>query len=66
MVARNSKDLMAAVAKAGKEATGILELLGPCALGEVAADYNQVGARLIDAFLDGSDQSLIMGAEMQV
>jgi hypothetical protein len=41
-------------------------LLGPRALGKVAANDDEVGALLVDTILDRSYQALVMRTEMQV
>ena len=49
-----------------EELAGLAELLGPRALGEVAADDDEVGLELVDLPLDRLDQPLVMRAEMKV
>jgi hypothetical protein len=57
---------MPSVPNALKELTGLLELLRPCALGEIAADDDEIGLQLVDASLDSSNQPVVVGTEMQV
>jgi hypothetical protein len=45
---------------------GFLELLGLCALGEVAADEDEVGLETADLGFDGFDQHFVVCAEMEV
>ena len=66
MVARHPEHFVTAVAQPLEEGARIAELLGPRALGEVAADHDEVGLELVDAVLDPFDQPRVMGAEMQV
>ena len=66
MVARNAENFVTPLAQPFEEAAGLLELLGPGALGEVAADHHQVGLQLVDAAIDGLDQPLIVSAEVEV
>ena len=65
-VSRHSEHLMSRTLQALEELTGLLELLRPGALREVAADDDEVGLELIDAALQGADQTLVMRAEVQV
>jgi deferrochelatase/peroxidase EfeB len=55
---------MAAVLQALEELARLAELLGLGALGEVAADDDEVGFQLVDAFLDALDQALVVRAEI--
>src|SRR3954466_10510049 len=66
MVAGHTKHFMAALAQPFEEATRLLELLGTGALGEVAADDDQVGLEYVDRPLDAFDQPLVVSAEMEV
>ena len=49
-----------------EEGAGLLELLGPGALGEVAADDDEVGLLLIHPRFDRVDQLVVMRAEVKV
>ena len=66
MIARNAEHLMPGMLQPLEETACLLELLGLRALGEIAADDDEVGLQLIDAVLDGLDQALVMRAKMQV
>ena len=66
VVAGHADHLVAAVAQPFEELAGLAELLGPRALGEVAADYDQVGLQRIDLGIDGFHQPLVMGPEVQI
>jgi hypothetical protein len=66
VVTRDSQDLVPAFAQPLEEAARVLELLCPRALGEVAADDDKIGLQPVDAGLNGFNQILVMGAEMQV
>ena len=66
MIAGHAEHFMARLAQPLEELARLLELLGSGALGEVAADDDEVGLELVDAPLDGVDQSLVVGAEMEI
>ena len=66
VVAGHAEHFVARCLQPLEELAGLAELLGPRALGEVAADDDEVGLQLVDTPLDGLDQPLVMGAEMQV
>ena len=66
VVAGNSEHLVTAVAQPLEELARLAELLGPRALGEVAADDDEVGLQLVDLAVDRFDQPLVVGAEMEV
>ena len=51
MIPRNAEDFVAPVAQARQELARFLELLGAGTLREVAANDDQIGFRLVDAFL---------------
>ena len=57
---------MARLAQPVEEVAGFLELLGPRALGEVAADDDEVGFLLVNALLDRIDQPRVVSTEMQI
>ena len=44
----------------GEKLAGLLELVGPGALGEVAGNDDEVGGKRIDARFDRFDQPLVM------
>ena len=66
MVSGHPEHLVPMIAQAVEEIASIAELLGTRALGEVAADDDEVGLELIDLPFDRLDQPLVMGAEMEV
>ena len=66
MVARHAKHVMAGLAQPIEEGARVLELLGPRALGEIAADDNQVGFVGVDPFLNRLDQLGVVRAEVEV
>jgi hypothetical protein len=57
---------MPRVAQPLEELARFLELLGPRALGEIAADHDEVGLFLMNALLDRLDQPRIVRTEMQI
>ena len=57
---------MRTLAWSGEEAARLLELLGPRALGEVAADDDEVGLLVRNPRLDRFDENGVVGAEMKV
>ena len=66
VIARNAEHFVALVAQPGEEGAGLLELLGPGALGEVAGNDDEVGLFLVDSLLDRLDQLVVVRAEMEV
>ena len=66
MVARHAENFVAAIPQPFEEVAGLAELLGPRALGEVAADDDEVGLLRIDLFGNGFHQPLVMGTEVKV
>ena len=66
MVAGNAEHLVAAFTQPLEKLAGLAKLLGPGALGEVAADDDEVGLELVDLPLDRFHQLFVMGAKMQV
>ena len=66
VIAGHAEHLMAALAQPLEELARFPELLGPGALGEVAADDDQVGLQLVDLPFDRLDQPRVMRAEMKV
>ena len=66
VIAGHAEHLVPALAQPFEEAARLLELLGARALGEVAADDDEVGLELVDLPFDGFDQPLVMGAEMEI
>ncbi len=62
----HGEHVMAGIAQALEEIAGFLELLGPRALREIAADDDEVGLLFVDARLDRFDQPRIVRSEMQV
>jgi hypothetical protein len=55
MVTGDRQHFMTGVAQPSEEFASLFELLGSGALREVAADDNQVGLFVIDAFAHGGD-----------
>ena len=66
VVAGHAEHLVAALAQPFEEFAGFAKLLGARALGEVAADHDQVGLELVDFAFDRLDQPLVVRAEMKV
>ena len=66
VVPGNGEHLVTRIAQPFEEAAGFLELLGARTLREVAADYDEIGPRLVDLALDGLDKPGIVGTEVQV
>jgi hypothetical protein len=66
VIAGDSEHFVAAVPQPFEELARLLELLGPCALREIAADHDEVGLELIHRPIDALDQPLVMSAEMEV
>ena len=66
MIARHAEHLVAGISQPLEELAGLLELLGPRALREVAADDDEVGLLLVDALVDRLDQPRVVGAEVKV
>jgi hypothetical protein len=57
---------VAALAQPIEERAGFTELLGPRALGEVAADDDEVRCDLVDLALDCHHQPGVVSSEMEV
>ena len=66
MIARNTEHLVTRLAQLLEEMAGLLELLGPGALGEIAADHDQVGLQFVGLALDRFDEVFVVRAEVQV
>ena len=66
VVARYAQDFVAAFAQPLEEAACLLELIGRGALGEVAADHDQVGPELVDARLDRLDESRVVRPKVKI
>ena len=66
VVTRHAQNLVAAFAKPFEEAACLLELLGRGALGEVAADHDQVGLELVDARLDRFDEPRVVCSKVKI
>jgi hypothetical protein len=57
---------VAAIAQSVEKLASVAKLLGARALGEVAADDDEVRFQFVDLPIDGLDQPLVVGAEMEV
>jgi len=66
VIARYAEHFMAGVAQPFEEFAGFPELLGSGALGEVAADHDQVRLFLVNPLLDRLDKPRVVGAKVQV
>jgi len=66
MVPGDAKDFVPLVTEPLEKLASFGELLGPCALSEIAADHDKVGFQRIGFALYGGDEILIVGAKMQV
>ena len=66
MVAGDAQYLVPPLLQLFEEMTGFAKLLGACALGEIAANDDEVGFQLVDFCLDRLDDLLVVCAEMQV
>ena len=66
MIARHRQHLVPGIAQPRQEAPGLLKLLDTRALGEVAADDDEVGRGGIHLALHRGHDRLVMRAEMQV
>jgi len=66
VIAGHSDHIVAALAQAVEELASLAELLGPGALGEVAADDDKVGLELVGLAADGPDEALVMRSEVEV
>ncbi len=66
VVSGNTEHLVPTLPQAFEELACLAKLLGACALGEIAADHDQVGLQLVDLPLDSLDQTFVMRAEMKV
>src|SRR5690242_21370986 len=66
MIARNAEDLMTRLAETSKKFASLLELARPRALGEVAANDDEVGLELVCLAFDSIDDLVVMGPEMEV
>jgi hypothetical protein len=66
VIARNPEHVVAALAQSVEKFAGVAKLLGPRTLGEVTADDDEVRFQFVDLPIDGLDQPLVVGAEMEV
>ncbi len=66
MIAGDAKHFVARLAQPVEKGAGVLELLGSRALGEVAADDDEIGLELVSLALNRLDQVFVMRAEMQI
>ena len=57
---------MAGISQPFEEAAGLLELLGPGALGKIAGNDDQVGPGVVNPLLDRLDQPVVMSAEVKI
>ena len=66
MVAGHAEHLVARLAQRFEESARLLELLGPGALGEIAADDDEVGPMHLQPGFGRRHDLLVVSAEMEV
>jgi hypothetical protein len=66
VVAGDAKHLVTMFAKPFEELARLAELLGPGALGEIAADDDEVRLEAVDLLADSFHEALVMRAEVEV